>query len=185
MSTKTVADQVGATRETVSKRRKRFLEDRIAGLGDEPRPGRPRTVSDQRIADLIARTLESEPDNATHYRRGRWRRNGTAAVDRVAGVAGLRPAAAPLGDVQAVHRPVLRGQGARRRRALPRPARAGTGAMRGREAQIQATDRSQPVLPGVPERATHDYVHAGTTTLFAAFDAAAGKVVGSMHRRRV
>lgn len=65
VSTKAIADEMGVTRETVSKWRKRFLADRLSGLEDAPRSGRPRTVSDEQIADLIARTLESKPDNAT------------------------------------------------------------------------------------------------------------------------
>ncbi|MFE2557079.1 helix-turn-helix domain-containing protein [Streptomyces sp. NPDC059352] len=66
MSTRVVMERVGVSRDTVSKWRRRFLADRLDGLADEPRPGRPRTVMDEQVADLIARTLESKPENATH-----------------------------------------------------------------------------------------------------------------------
>jgi hypothetical protein len=86
----------------------------------------------------------------------RWR-DGLVAVERVEDLACFRPAAAPFADVQIREK-----------------------------SQIQALDRFQPVLPmmpGVPQRVTHDYVRAGTTTLFAALDVATGKVIGSLHRR--
>ncbi|MFH9466416.1 IS630 family transposase [Streptomyces clavifer] len=187
VSTKAVADETGVTRETVSKWRKRFLADRVAGLQDEPRPGRPRTVLDDQVADLIVRTLESKPENATHWStRSMAKKTGLSqsTVSRVWRAFGLQPhrfesfklSTDPF-FVDKVHDIVGL--------YLDPPERALVLCV-DEKSQIQALDRSQPVLPmmpGVPERATHDYVRAGTTTLFAAFDAASGQVIGSLHRR--
>ncbi|WP_328885022.1 IS630 family transposase [Streptomyces sp. NBC_00316] len=187
VSTKAVAGEIGVTRETASKWRKRFLVDRLAGLQDEPRPGRPRTVLDEQVADLIARTLESKPENATHWStRSMAKKTGLSqsTVSRVWRAFGLQPhrfesfklSTDPF-FVDKVHDVVGL--------YLDPPERALVLCV-DEKSQIQALDRSQPVLPmmpGVPERATHDYVRAGTTTLFAAFDAASGKVIGSLHRR--
>jgi transposase len=181
-----VADAVGVSRETVTKWRKRFLADRVAGLSDEPRPGRPRTVRDEQVADLIARTLESKPENATHWStRSMAGKTGLSqsTVSRVWRAFGLQPHRSETFKlstdpffVDKVHDVVGL--------YLDPPERALVLCV-DEKSQIQALNRSQPVLPmmpGVPERATHDYVRAGTTTLFAAFDAATGQVIGSLHR---
>lgn len=187
VSTKVVAEEVGVSRETVSKWRRRFLADRLAGLADEPRPGRPRTVSDEQVAELIARTLETKPVNATHWStRSMARQVGLSqsTVSRVWRAFGLQPhrsetfklSADPF-FVEKVHDVVGL--------YLDPPERALVLCV-DEKSQIQALDRSQPVLPmmpGVPERATHDYVRAGTTTLFAALDVISGKVIGALHRR--
>lgn len=187
VSTKVVAEEVGVSRETVSKWRRRFLADRLMGLADEPRPGRPRTVSDEQVAELVARTLESKPANATHWStRSMAKQVGLSqsTVSRVWRAFGLQPhrsetfklSADPF-FVEKVHDVVGL--------YLDPPERALVLCV-DEKSQIQALDRSQPVLPmmpGVPERATHDYVRAGTTTLFAALDVISGKVIGSLHRR--
>ncbi|MET7339195.1 helix-turn-helix domain-containing protein [Nonomuraea sp. NPDC005650] len=80
VSTKVVAEEIGVSRETVSKWRRRFLADRLMGLADEPRPGRPRTVSDEQVAELVARTLETKPANATHWSTRSMRRADDQAV---------------------------------------------------------------------------------------------------------
>ncbi|MBG0831678.1 IS630 family transposase [Planomonospora sp. ID67723] len=175
------------SRETVSKWRRRFLSDRLEGLSDEPRPGRPRTVSDEQIAELIARTLETKPKNATHWStRSMARQVGLSqsTVFRVWRTFGLQPHRSQTFKlstdpffVDKVHDVVGL--------YLDPPERAVVLCV-DEKSQIQALDRSQPVLPmmpGVPERATHDYIRSGTTTLFAAVDAASGKVIGSLHRR--
>lgn len=187
VSTKVVADQVGVSRETVSKWRRRFLADRLGGLSDEPRPGRPRTVGDEQVAELIARTLESKPKNATHWStRSMAQQVGLSqsTVSRIWRAFGLQPHRSETFKlstdpffVDKVHDVVGL--------YLDPPERALVLCV-DEKSQIQALDRSQPVLPmmpGVPERATHDYVRAGTTTLFAALDVASGKVIGSLHRR--
>ncbi|MFJ5227726.1 IS630 family transposase [Streptomyces sp. NPDC088400] len=187
VSTRVVKERVGVSRDTVSKWRRRFLADRLDGLSDEPRPGRPRTVKDEQVADLIARTLESNPENVTHWStRSMARRTGLSqsTVSRVWRAFGLQPhrletfklSTDPF-FVDKVHDVVGL--------YLDPPERALVLCV-DEKSQIQALDRSQPVvpmMPGVPERSTPDYVRAGTTTLFAAFDAASGKVIGSLDRR--
>ena len=108
------------------------------------------------------------------------------AHDDLAHLGRLRLAAAPLGDLQALQRSALRGQGPRHRRPVSLAAGPRAGALRRREEQIQALDRTQPVLPmlpGMPERRTHDYKRHGTTSLFAALDVATGFVIGKCYRR--
>ncbi|MGW4802236.1 IS630 family transposase, partial [Nonomuraea sp. NPDC004297] len=187
VSTKVVAEEIGVSRETVSKWRRRFLADRLAGLADEARPGRPRTVRDEQVAELVARTLETKPANATHWStRSMAKQVGLSqsTVSRIWRAFGLQPhrsqtfklSADPF-FVEKVHDVVGL--------YLDPPERALVLYV-DEKSQIQALDRSQPVLPmmpGVPERATHDYVRAGTTTLFAALDVISGKVIGSLHRR--
>jgi transposase len=187
VSTKVVAEDIGVSRETVSKWRRRFLVDRLAGLTDEPRPGRPRTVSDEQVAELVARTLETKPANATHWStRSMAKQVGLSqsTVSRVWRAFGLQPHRSETFKlstdpffVEKVHDVVGL--------YLDPPERALVLCV-DEKSQIQALDRSQPVLPmmpGVPERATHDYVRAGTTTLFAALDVISGKVIASLHRR--
>jgi transposase len=182
-----VAAATGVTTETVSKWRGRFLRDRLDGLGDAPRPGRERTVTDEQVAELVRLTLETKPKNATHWStRSMAGRMGLSqsTVSRVWRAFGLAPHRAESFKlstdpffVDKVHDVVGL--------YLDPPERALVLCV-DEKSQIQALDRSQPVLPmmpGVPERASHDYVRAGTTTLFAALDAVTGKVIGSLHRR--
>ena len=182
-----VARLVGASRPTVTTWRSRFLTDRVDGLFDEPRPGRPRTVSDAQVERVIVETLEAKPRNATHWSS---RQMATATglsqstVSRIWRTFGLQPwrsetfklSTDPLfvdkvRDVVGLY--------------LDPPERALVLCV-DEKSQIQALDRSQPVLPmqpGVPERRTHDYLRAGVTSLFAALDVATGTVIGSIHRR--
>jgi transposase len=184
---KDVAAQVGSTPHAVGRWRARFVEHRIAGLGDMPRSGGPRTVSDDQVAALVTTTLESTPKNATHWStRSMAKQMGLSqsTVSRIWRAFGLQPHRSETFKlstdpyfVDKVHDVVGL--------YLDPPERALVFCV-DEKSQIQALDRSQPVLPmmpGVPERATHDYVRAGTTTLFAALDVATGKVIGSLHRR--
>ncbi|MEU2632433.1 IS630 family transposase [Kitasatospora sp. NPDC007106] len=186
-SNKDVAERVGSTPQAVGRWRARFVEHRIAGLGDMPRPGAPRTVSDERVAELIARTLESAPKNATHWStRSMAEQTGLSqsTVSRIWRAFGLQPHRAEKFKlstdpyfVDKVHDVVGL--------YLDPPERALVFCV-DEKSQIQALDRSQPVLPmmpGVPQRMTADYVRHGTTTLFAALEVATGKVIGSLHRR--
>ncbi|BCJ75888.1 IS630 family transposase [Catellatospora sp. IY07-71] len=187
MSNSEVSRLLGVSLPTVGTWRARFVADRLDGLFDEPRPGRPRTVSDADVERIVVATLESKPRNATH-----WSSRSMAAatglsqstVSRVWRTFGLQPWRAetfklstdPLfvekvRDVVGLY--------------LDPPERALVLCV-DEKSQIQALDRSQPVLPmqpGVPERRTHDYLRAGVTSLFAALDVASGKVIGSIHRR--
>ncbi|MDP9863898.1 MULTISPECIES: IS630 family transposase [Streptosporangium] len=182
-----VARQIGVTTETVCKWRARFVRDRLDGLGDAPWPGRARTVADEQVAVVVRATLETRPKNATHWStRAMAAKTGLSqsTISRIWRAFGLQSHRAesfklstdPLfvdkvHDVAGLY--------------LDPPERA-LGLCVDEKSQIQALNRSQPALPmmpGVPERRSHDYVRSGTTTLFAALDAATGKVIGPLHRR--
>ena len=182
-----LAERLGLTRMTVAKWRGRFVSERVDGLLDEPRPGRPRTVSDEKVEEVVVKTLESAPKDATHWStRSMAAEVGLSqtAVSRIWRAFGLQPhrvesfklSTDPLfvekvRDVVGLY--------------LDPPERALVLSV-DEKSQIQALDRSQPILPmlpGVPERATHDYKRSGTSSLFAALDIASGKVIGSLHAR--
>ena len=182
-----VAAALRVTAQTVGKWRARFVARRLDGLADEPRPGAPRTVTDADVERVVTRTLESKPPAATHWgTRGMARACGLSqsAVSRIWRAFGLKPqrqdgfklSADPyfvekVRDVVGLY--------------LAPPARAVVLSV-DEKSQVQALDRTQPLLPMVPagpERRTHDYVRHGTTSLFAALDVASGRVVGRCHRR--
>lgn len=184
---KDVARRLQINRGTVGKWRVRFLKKRSDGLLDEPRPGAPRTISDAAVERVITLTLESRPKDATHWStRAMARRAGLSqsAISRIWRAFGLQPhrsesfklSTDPLfvekvRDIVGLY--------------LNPPDRALVLCL-DEKSQIQALDRTQPLLPmrpGQVERRTHDYVRHGTTSLFAALDAASGKVIGECHRR--
>ncbi|MFE5516094.1 IS630 family transposase [Streptomyces sp. NPDC056529] len=186
-SNKDVAARLGSTAHAVGRWRARFVEHRIAGLGDMPRSGGPRSVTDEQVAALVTRTLQSAPKNATHWSTRSMAKElglSQSTVSRVWRAFGLQPHRSETFKlstdpyfVDKVHDVVGL--------YLDPPERALVFCV-DEKSQIQALDRSQPVLPmmpGVPQRVTHDYVRAGTTTLFAALEVATGKVIGSLHRR--
>ncbi|MCA1701708.1 MAG: IS630 family transposase, partial [Actinobacteria bacterium] len=167
--------------------RNRFAADRLDGLVDEPRPGRPRTVVDAQVEEVIVKTLESTPKDATHWStRSMAAEVGLtqSAVHRIWRAFGLQPHrqetwklskdpqfVAKVRDVVGLY--------------LDPPERAVVLCV-DEKSQIQALDRTAPILPmlpGVPERATHDYKRAGTSSLYAALDIATGQVIGSLHAR--
>jgi transposase len=182
-----VAAGLGACKHTVGKWRRRFSERRVDGLRDEARPGAPRTVDDERIEALVTATLESVPKDATHWSsRGMARASGlsVSTVQRVWRAFGLQPhrqEAFKLStdpDFVAKVRDVVGLYMAPPERALVLCV--------DEKSQIQALDRSQPMLPmrpGQPERRTHDYKRHGTTSLFAALDVATGRVIGKCYPR--
>jgi transposase len=175
------------TRSTVARWRSRFVVDRLDGLLDEPRPGRPRTVSDDQVEAVITTTLESAPRDATH-----WSTRSLAAelgltqsaVSRIWRAFGLQPhrqdswklSRDPLfvdkvKDVVGLY--------------LNPPERAVVLCV-DEKSQIQALDRTAPIfpmMPGTPARASHDYKRAGTSSLYAALDLATGQVIGALHAR--
>lgn len=182
-----VARRLRTTPQTVSKWRSRFISMRLDGLVDSPRPGAPRTIEDSRVDAVITRTLESKPKDATHWStRGMAKEMGLSqsTVGRIWRAFGLQPhrqetfklSSDPLfidktRDIVGLY--------------LDPPIKAMVLCV-DEKSQIQALDRTQPVLPlapGIPERRTHDYMRHGTTTLFAALDIATGKVIGRLHRR--
>lgn len=182
-----VAQRLGVDRSTVRRWRDRFVEARCDGLLDEPRPGRPRTVDDGKITDLITATLETTPRDATHWSTRSMAEHlgmSQSTVSRVWRAFGLAPhkqdswklSKDPLftekvRDVVGLY--------------LNPPERALVLCV-DEKTQIQALDRTQPIfpmLPGTPQRASHDYVRNGTSSLYAALDIASGKVIGSLHAR--
>ena len=182
-----IARRLRITKQMVGKWRTRFLAKRLDGLLDEPRPGTPRRLSDAEVERVLTMTLESTPKNATH-----WSTRSLAAacglsrssVHRVWQAFALAPhrsesfklSTDPLfidkvRDIVGLY--------------LNPPDKALVLCV-DEKSQIQALDRSQPILPmrpGQVERRAHDYKRHGTTSLFAALDAKSGKVIGQLHRR--
>src|SRR3989454_10988235 len=182
-----VARKLRLTKQTVGKWRSRFLAKRLDGLLDDPRPGAPRTVSDAHVEDVVTLTLEAKPREATHWStRAMAARCGLSqsTVSRIWRAFGLQPhrteafkhSEDPLfvekvQDIVGLY--------------LNPPDRALV-LCADEKSQIQALDRTQPLLPmrpGQAERRTHDYVRHGTTSLFAALDVRTGTVIGRCHRR--
>jgi len=182
-----VARELRLTKQTVGKWRSRFVDARLDGLLDEPRPGTPRRISDAQVEQMVTLTLEAKPRDATHWStRGMAARCGLSqsTVSRIWRAFGLQPHRAesfklsrdPLfvekvRDIVGLY--------------LDPPDRALV-LCTDEKSQIQALDRTQPLLPMRPgqiERRTHDYVRHGTTSLFAALDVKTGTVIGRCHRR--
>ncbi|HEX2343493.1 MAG TPA: IS630 family transposase [Vicinamibacterales bacterium] len=182
-----VARELRVAKQTVGKWRSRFLAKRLDGLLDEPRPGAPRTVTDADVERVVTLTLESTPRDATHWStRSLARQAGLSqsTISRIWRAFSLQPhrtesfklSPDPLfiekvRDIVGLY--------------LNPPDKALVLCV-DEKAQIQALDRSQPLLPmrpGQVERRTHDYVRHGTTSLFAALDAKTGRVIGRRFRR--
>jgi transposase len=182
-----VAEALGVIRQTVGKWRRRFVARRVGGLIDEPRPGAPRQINDAQVRRVVTMTLESRPEDATHWStRSMAKRVGLSqnAIVRIWRAFGLQPhrsetfklSTDPLfvekvRDIVGLY--------------LNPPEKALVLCV-DEKAQIQALNRTQPLLPmrpGQVERRTHDYMRHGTTSLFAALDAATGEVIGQLHRR--
>ena len=182
-----VAHELRVTKQTVGKWRNRFLAKRLEGLLDEPRPGAPRTVTDARVEEVVRLTLESKPRDATHWStRGMAGRCGVSqsTVTRIWRAFGLQPhrtetfklSPDPLfvdkvRDIVGLY--------------MDPPDRALVLCV-DEKSQIQALDRTQPLLPMRPgqiERRTHDYVRHGTTSLFAALNVKTGEIIGQCHQR--
>ncbi len=182
-----VAAELRVAKQTVGKWRQRFQERRLDGLLDEPRPGTPRKLSDRQVEEVLARTLETLPASATH-----WSTRSLAqvcglshsSVHRIWRAFALQPhrtetfklSKDPLfidkvRDIVGLY--------------LNPPDRAMV-LCADEKSQIQALDRTQPLLPmrpGQAERRSHDYKRHGTTSLFAALDVKTGKLIGECHRR--
>jgi transposase len=179
-----VAARLGVNFKTVSRWRARFLRDRLDGLTDDPRPGVPRTITDAQAEEVVVRTLEEVPEGGTHWsKRELARRTGISptSVHRIWRSFGLQPWRTETFKISPD--PLLTGKirdvvGL----YLAPPANAAVFAV-DEKPQIQALQRTAPVLPmipGVPERRSFDYVRHGTVDLFAALNTAAGKVIGKL-----
>lgn len=186
-SNKAVAARLGVCPATVGTWRSRFVARRLDGLTDEPRPGAPRKVTDGTVERVVTKTLETKPAHATHWStRGMARTSGLSqsTVGRIWRAFGLKPHRAdtfkPSADPYFVEK-VRDVVGL----YLSPPEKAIVLCV-DEKPQVQALERTQPVLPLAPartERATHDYTRHGTTSLFAALDVATGAVIGKCHRR--
>jgi transposase len=182
-----IAERLGISRGMAARWRARFAAERLDGLVDEPRPGRPRTISDEQVEQVIVATLESTPKDATHWStRSMAAELGLSqtAVSRIWRAFGLQPhrtetwklSRDPLfidkvRDVVGLY--------------LAPPERAVVLCV-DEKSQIQALDRTAPILPmlpGTPQRATHDYRRSGTSSLYAALNITTGQVIGSLHAR--
>ncbi len=182
-----IAHDVHVTKQTVGKWRGRFIARRLDGLLDEPRPGVPRKITDAHVERVLTATLESTPRDATQWSTRSLAQHcdmSQTAIARIWKAFALQPhrvdtfklSKDPLfidkvRDIVGLY--------------LDPPARALLLSV-DEKSQIQALDRTAPLLPmrpGQAERRTHDYVRHGTTSLFAALDVATGRVIGECHRR--
>ena len=182
-----IAASVRVSRQTVGQWRKRFVQWGIEGLYDEARSGRPRSIDDERIAELINKTLKTKPEGATHWScRSIAEQTGISksTVQRIWGAFGLQPHrqqhfklsndpffVEKVRDIVGLY--------------LNPPENAMVLCV-DEKSQCQALERSQPMLPmglGYLEGVTHDYVRHGTTTLFTALDVANGEVLTQCKRR--
>jgi len=182
-----VAAREGVSLPTVGKWRSRFVESRLDGLVDDPRPGRPATVTADQVEQIVVDTLESTPSNATHWSRAKMaQRSGLSksTIGRIWKAFELKPHRSdgfklsndPL-FVEKVYDVIG---------LYVDPPDAAVVLCVDEKSQVQALSRSQPALPmmpGMPEKRTHDYARHGTTSLFAAFNTVDGSVISSLHRR--
>jgi transposase len=186
-SSTAIAARLGCRPSTVGKWRGRFARRGFDGLHDEPRPGKPRSIGDEDVERVIVKTLEEQPLNATHWStRSMAAATGMSqtAVSRIWRAFGLKPHQTETfklsPDPQFIDkvRDIVG--------LYLNPPDAAVVMCVDEKSQIQALDRSAPILPllpGVPERRTHDYVRNGTTNLYAALDVASGQVIADMTPR--
>lgn len=184
-----VAGKLKVCLPTVGKWRRRFARDRLSGLADAPRPGQPRKITDAKVEQVVTRTLETMPENATHWStRTMAKACGLKqnAVLRIWRAFGLKP---HLQETFKLSTDPFFVEKVRDVVGLYLNPPAQTRAVVlcvDEKSQVQALERTQPLLPmrpGQAERRTHDYERHGTTSLFAALNIATGKVIGQCHRR--
>jgi transposase len=182
-----VAEEMKCSRPTVGKWRARFCAQGVDGLLDEPRPGAPRQIGDEQVERVIVKTLETTPPGATHWStRSMAKASGLSqtAVSRIWRAFGLQP---HRSETFKLSRDPLFIEKVRDIVGLYlNPPNRALVLCADEKSQIQALQRSQPLLPMRPgqlERRTHDYVRHGTTSLFAALNAKTGKVIAECYRR--
>jgi transposase len=184
---KEIAAELGCNPTTVGKWRARFARSRLDGLHDEPRPGKPRTIGDADVERVIVKTLEEVPPDATHWStRSMARATGMSqsAISRIWRAFGLKPHLSESfklsPDPQFIDkvRDIVG--------LYLNPPDAAVVLCADEKSQIQALDRTAPILPllpGTPQRRTHDYKRNGTTNLYAALDVASGNVIATLTDR--
>jgi len=187
LSNQDIAGQLGVTGSTVGKWRERYRLLGMSGLADDSRPGTPRSITDEKVEEAVTRTLEGMPTAATQWSTRSLAQNvglSQSAVVRIWRSFGLQPHRSEtfklstdpwlvekVRDIVGLY--------------LNPPEHAVVLCV-DEKSQVQALDRTQPILPlrpGLPEQRTNDYERHGTTSLFAALDVATGKVIGKCHRR--
>lgn len=182
-----VAAAEGVTTKTVGKWRARFVELRLDGLADDPRPGRPASITAEQVEQVVVDTLEATPANATHWSRAKMaQRSGlsSSTIGRIWKTFELKPHRAEtfkLSNDPLFTEKVFDVVG-----LYLNPPEGAVVLSVDEKSQVQALARSQPafpMMPGMPEKRTHDYVRHGTTSLFAALNVADGTVISSLHRR--
>jgi transposase len=188
LDNKQVAAREGVAAATVGKWRSRFVELRLDGLADDPRPGRPASITAKQVEDVVVATLESTPQNATHWSRAKMaERSGLSAssIGRIWRAFDLKPHRAEQG-FKLSNDPLFVDKVFDIVGLYLNPPEAAVVLSVDEKSQVQALARSQPafpMMPGMPEKRTHDYVRHGVTSLFAAFNVADGTVISSLHRR--
>src|SRR6266567_1840473 len=182
-----VAKQARCSLGMVNKWRSRFLKRRLEGLYDEPRPGAPRKVSDAQVEQVVIQTLESTPRGQTHWStRSLAQASGLSriTISRIWRAFGLQPHRSETFKLSPD--PLLIEKVRDIVGLYLNPPDHAVVLCVDEKSQIQALDRTAPLLPlrpGQAERRTHDYRRHGTTSLFAALDAKSGNVIGQTHRR--
>ena len=187
LDNKTVARKLRVSLGMVGKWRSRFLKARLEGLYDEPRPGAPRQVSDADVEQVVIQTLESTPRGQTHWStRGLAKATGLSrmTISRIWHAFGLQPHRTETFKLSPD--PLLIEKVRDIVGLYMNPPDHALVLCLDEKSQIQALDRTQPLLPlrpGQAERRTHDYKRHGTTSLFAALDVKTSRVIGQLHRR--
>jgi transposase len=187
LSNKEVAAREKVSAPTVGKWRSRFIELRLDGLDDDPRPGRPPSITAEQVEDVVVATLESTPANATHWSRTSMaKRSGLSksSIGRIWKAFELKPHR--VDGFKVSNDPLFVDKVFDVVGLYLNPPEAAVVLSVDEKSQVQALARSQPafpMMPGLPEHRTHDYVRHGVTSLFAAFNTADGTVISSLHRR--